>query len=216
MSWLFHWRCSPPYYLISHSFPALVRALWQTYYRQGILLKQDRSFRDICFDIGDLKLAIRSNDETPRRTLSGNGVKVRWQGMSATFLASHYAFAVASEKINCPFYLGCAKISEEFQIGGLHVSISLNYSYFRPGVITSIYKSLTARSNIEPCSHYCGNLVKFSLFFLTYFLSFSVYNHAFLFSVSLFFWILTSGNLVFHVVVIVSHFHTLNLKLSSA
>ena len=69
--------------------------------------------------------------------------------------------------------------------------------------------------NLEPCFHYCAKLARISLFFYSHFLCLCVYNHVFLSSVSLFLWIFPSGKLSFHVMVIFSHFHTLNRKLTS-
>lgn len=165
--------------------------------------------------IWDLKQPARGNDETPRRTLSGTGFYVWLSEMSVTAFSRVPLFSSLSllKRLIICFNWASPRLVKVFR--------PMNYTFLwvvhssDPTWLPRFTSHWLRPGNLEPCSHYCEKLLRLSLFSHSHFLCLSVYNHVFLFSVSLFFWIFPSGKLSFHVMVIFSHFHTSNLKLTS-
>lgn len=203
------------HYLTSLNLPSIVRALWERYRRQGLLLRKYRTLRDVFIDIWEFKQPIRCNDGTPKRTLSGAGFHVWLSGMSVAIFPREPLFSSLSLLKRLSIRCTCAaprlvKIFRPANSMFLWVVHSSD-----PTWLPRFTSQWVRPGNLEPCFHFCGKIVRLFLFSHSHFLCLSVYNHVFLSSVSLFLWIFPSGKLSFHVMVIFSHFHTLNLKLTS-
>jgi len=135
------------------------------YCRQGLLLRQYRSLRNVCVDTWDLKEPIRGNDGTPRRTLSGTGFHVWLSGMSVTIFPREPLFSSPSllKRLITRFIWAAPRLVKTFRPANCMFLWVVHSS--DPTWLPRFTSHWVRPGNLEPCFHYRRKLVRLFLFF---------------------------------------------------